>query len=163
MRSLVFGLLTVLVMTAALVVSPAHAFAAEGSIKSYREWKTSKVQEAEARLEGAKARAEARKKDPNLTKRPGTEAVDTDTQKVESQLRSEKMAVDLAKELSVSDYFAGYLAKVSDKNAAFKQVAGKLSPEEVADLMMAYANSIFGSQGGNLPISAQNLGRETVK
>jgi hypothetical protein len=52
------------------------------------------------------------------------------------------------------------LTKVPDKKAAFKEVAGKLSPEEVAELMNAYANSVFGAAASDLPASATNTTKE---
>lgn len=86
-----------------------------------------------------------------------------ESQRLEIQVRNEQNALETARELTVSDYFAGYLIGLRDKNTAFKEVAGRLSPEEVAELMAAYANSVFGTQTGTLPASANNLGRDAVK
>ncbi|HEY1079089.1 MAG TPA: hypothetical protein VGE46_03295, partial [Bdellovibrio sp.] len=75
----------------------------------------------------------------------------------------EQYALELAKDLSVTDYFVGYLTKIQDKKSAFNEVAGKLSAEEVAELMTAYANSVFGAQAGDLPASATNVGKDAGK
>lgn len=125
--------------------------------KSYREWKQDKVSEAQSRLEQLKARLQQEKLDPNLSKLNSptpegsyTNSKDGELVRIENLMRAEQGKLETAKELTVSDYFAGYLAKLSDRPSAFKDVAGRLSPEEVAELMAAYANSVFGSQSGNM-------------
>lgn len=165
MRSLILSLLLGLATTVALVASPTQAWAASDSaVKSYREWKTSKIQDAEARFEAVRLRVEGRKTDPNLARStPGPEGRNAESMRLEAQLHSERMALDIAKELSVSDYFAGYLTKQADKKSAFKEVAGKLSADEVAELMTAYANSVFGAESGRIAPSAQNFGRDGLK
>lgn len=123
------------------------------SFKSYREWKSEKIQEAQSRVNGVKDRLEPKKTlDPNIAKpASGTEAADLDSQKLEQQLKREQGNLETAHELTVSDYFAGYLTKLSDKRAAFKEVAGRLTAEEVAELMAAYADSVFGTQSQSEP------------
>jgi hypothetical protein len=147
-----------------LLAVPESVWASDGvkTVKSYREWKNQKVQEAQGRLTTYKTRLD-RKKDPNLNKIAGTEARDLESLRLENQVRSEQNALETAKELTVSDYFAGYLIRLRDKNGAFKEVAGRLTAEEVAELMAAYANSVFGTQTGNLPASANNVGVESMK
>lgn len=160
MKALITALVLLLI---ALVAMPEQVWA-QDKVKSYREWKTDKVQEVETRVSSLKTRLTLRKTDPNLARSSGgTEGKDIESQRLESQLRNEQTSLEMAKELTVSDYFAGYLTKLSDKNSAFKEVAGKLTAEEVAELMAAYANSVFGTQTGNLPASAQNMAPETVK
>ncbi len=58
---------------------------------------------------------------------------------------------EMAKDLTVADYFAGYLTKQKDQAQAIKEVSGRLSPDEVAELMTIYANSVFGSRTSNAP------------
>ena len=62
---------------------------------------------------------------------------------------------DIAKDLTLADYFAGYLTKQRDQAQAIKEVSGRLSPEEVAELMTIYANSVFGSHAPASPIQAE--------
>lgn len=128
----------------------------EVRIKSYREWKSEKVQEALTRVISTKTQLQiAKNKDPNLAHRKGTEAVSgTALEKLEEQLADEQNSLEIARDLSVSDYFAGYLNRVPNKKAAFTEVALKLTPEEVAELMAAYANSVFGARTSELPPSA---------
>lgn len=141
---------------------------AMAEVKSYREWKMERVQISQARIAGVKSQLDLRKAsratataaqgvDPNLAKKSTSEAASSSDQmveKLERQLRDELYGLELAKDLSVTDYFAGYLTKVQNKRSAFNEVAGKLSPEEVAELMNAYANSVFGAQAADLPASA---------
>ncbi len=138
--------------------------------KSYREWKNDQIQDAQGKVAGVKLQIEQKKQarqaagaggtDPNLAMRRG--GSDTDAG-LEKQLMKEQFDLDVAQDLSVTDYFVGYLTKVSDKKSAINEVAGKLSPEEVAELMTAYANSVFGSHGSDLPSSAGNFSKDAVK
>ena len=138
-------------------------------VKSYREWKTERVSQASVRVSSLKAQIESKKApgiDPNMAMNrsknqlEGTPGKDIATDRLERMLRAEQYDLDLAKDLSVTDYFVGYLTKVQDKKAAFQEVAGKLSPEEVAELMTAYANSVFGAHQSDLPASASNISKE---
>jgi hypothetical protein len=135
-------------------------------IKSYREWKSEKVQEAISRVIVTKTQIQvAKNKDPNLARRKGgLEAKPgIDLGGLEEQLRQDQSTLDMAKDLSVTDYFVGYLTKLQDKKAAFNEVAGKLTAEEVAELMSAYANSVFGTHTPELPPSATNLSTDRVR
>lgn len=143
-------------------------------VKSYREWKVERVQLAQVKVTAIKAQIDAKKSsrtaaigvDPNIANSSTLEAgigQDLSIEKLERQLRMEQYDLEVAKDLSVTDYFVGYLTKVQDKKAAFNEVAGKLTPEEVAELMTAYANSVFGAQAADLPISATNVGKEPMK
>lgn len=148
--------LVLLVSAVAFLGSPDDVWAA-GSVKSYREWKSEQIQHVKVRIGSAKTLLRGRKSDPNLKRTAGLEGRDQETLRLENQLRNQEMELQYAQELTVSDYFAGYLAKMGDRKTAYKQVASKLSPDEVAELMNAYANSVFGTQSGTLPASAQRL------
>ena len=152
----------------------AFTMKAGAEVKSYREWKTERVQAAQSKVMTLKTRIDLKKSsrslangtDPNLAHKAGLEAVasqDISVEKMERELREELYDLEVAKDLSVTDYFVGYLTKVQDKKTAFNEVAGKLSPEEVAELMTAYANSVFGAHSADLPASANNLSKDGVK
>lgn len=154
--------------------SVVFAMEVRADVKSYREWKTEKVQSAQGSVTSVKAQIDAKKQnrgiaqgtDPNMAQRSGMEAVaaqDISIEKLERLLKNEQYDLEVAKDLSVTDYFVGYLTKVQDKRSAFNEVAGKLSAEEVAELMMAYANSVFGAHSADLPVSAANVGKESIK
>ncbi len=140
-------------------------------IKSYREWKNDRVIFAQAKVTSLKSQIETQKSigtDPNLAKakRGQLEAAptkDLTLGRLEKIMNEEVYDLELAQELSVTDYFVGYLIKVQNKKSAFQEVAGKLSPEEVAELMTAYANSVFGAHQSDLPPSASNITKESTK
>lgn len=148
---------------------------AGADVKSYREWKSERVTHAETKVNFLKAQLTVKKAqrgvangtDPNLAMRNTVEAVSThnmSVERMERQLREEVYALEIAKDLSVTDYFVGYLTKVQDQQAAFSEVAGKLSSEEIAELMMAYANSVFGGSSTNeIPASAANISKDSAK
>lgn len=147
---------------------------ANAEVKSYREWKNDKVQQAQTKIAALKAQIDLKKSgrslaqntDPNLIKKSSLEAVssqDMSVEKLERQLQEQQYSFEVANDLSVTDYFVGYLTRVNDKKSAFNEVATKLSAEEVAELMNAYANSVFGARSSNLPASAANLGKEPIK
>jgi hypothetical protein len=171
---LVFWTLATLSLSAqALTSHDALKTAAVGSpvgentkIKSYREWKSEKVQDALGRVIVTKTQIQvAKSKDPNLARRKTmTEArLTVDVLPLEEQLKEDQTILDMAKDLSVTDYFVGYLTKVQDKKAAFNEVAGKLTADEVAELMSAYANSVFGTHTPEMPPSADNISADRVR
>ncbi len=59
---------------------------------------------------------------------------------------------EMAKDLTVADYFAGYLTKQKNQVQAIKEVSGRLSADEVAELMTIYANSVFGTHSPSTPL-----------
>lgn len=131
------------------------------SLKSYHQWKSDKIQEATGKLTVSKALVGDRKIAQSTKSK--TEAVTMrhlNSAQLESQLKSDLMALEMAQDLTVSDYFAGYLSKLPNRNLAVKEIAHKMTSEEVAELMIAYSNSLFGSSPAGLPVQAQQgLGR----
>lgn len=99
--------------------------------KSYKEWKTQMVENAKQRLEKSKLNFELRKKvgqdkknkDPNLSQ----------------QIAKEQLQLFMSTELSITDYFVGYLNKQTNLEEAIKSTSGKLTADEVAELMSAFA------------------------
>jgi len=120
--------------------------------KSFHEWKNTMVSSAELRAKQAqdavmlKQRTSASTKDPNLNKSNGGESgLSNQMQTLQNQLEKEEYQLSLAKDLTISDYFVGYLTKQKDMSAAITEVSGRLTPEEVAELMSAYANNFFST------------------
>lgn len=114
-------------------------------VKSYREWKNEKVQAAIKKVTITKAQIEYRKlnkqylyTDPQISK-----TRDSELERYETMLKSDMYALDAAQELGVADYFAGYLTIQDNKSDAYKLAAGKMTPEEVNQLIKAYADSMF--------------------
>lgn len=122
------------------------------SIKSYREWKMAMVDAAELRVQKIKNSLEQQRQvsganlDPNL----------------KNQLSKEQLQATLASELTINDYFVGYLNKQTNLNQAIKGVAGKLNDEEVAELMSAYAYSFNKNEMKPLKSAAESGSRGTL-
>lgn len=121
-------------LAAAQVAQPAV------TVKSYREWKQSKISEAEARLKNLKENV-LRSRGLSLN---ATEAgLSTSLQRM---LDNEELQFAMAQDLTITDYFIGYLARQKSLQQAIKEVSGKLSADEVAELMTAYADNFFSSK-----------------
>lgn len=82
------------------------------SVLSFLEWKSMRVHEAQKKLEQVNK---------------------TDEQKL-------SFNVDVALQLTVQDYFSMYLKNLSPEE--FKEAVKKLVPDESAELLMAYRNSL---------------------
>jgi hypothetical protein len=110
------------------------------TVKSYREWKQSKISEAETRLKNLKEDV-LRSRGLSLN---ATEAgLSTSLQRM---LDNEELQFAMAQDLTITDYFIGYLARQKSLQQAIKEVSGKLSADEVAELMTAYADNFFASK-----------------
>ena len=110
--------------TQALLATPA-----QGQFKTYREWKNTMVGAAELRVQKIKQSLEIQRL---------AEGPDLDPS-LKNQLSTAQLQISIAGELTISDYFAGYLNKQNNLQHAIGVVARKLSAEEVVELMSAYA------------------------
>jgi hypothetical protein len=124
----VAGFLKVVVFLFALVVGAAQAFSA---VKGYQEWKQEKVQVAmtqgiAVRAQLIKAAAENNRKQVEI---------------LERQLAQLNWNVEVARDLSVTDYFVLYLSQQPNADR-FQQAAQKMSTKEVAELIEAYSNTL---------------------
>jgi hypothetical protein len=61
------------------------------------------------------------------------------------QLEKEELNLSNLKDLGISDYYVGYLLKQGSLDDAINSVSGKLTPEDVAELMRAYAEQLSAS------------------
>ena len=160
-----YGLQAGAQVQAVQVTAPTITAPRPTTYKSFREWKNQRIQDTQSRILVIRTQIDSRKiargTDPNLAMgRKAIEAGEPGADRLERQLRQEQYDLETAKDLSVTDYFVGYLTKVQDKKSAIQDVASKLTPDEVAELMMAYANSVFGAHSSDLPASASNFGKE---
>ena len=135
-------LLKALVALAVLAPLPSYSHAlvvpqsqnVSSGVLSYREWKTSKINEAQLKVKSIKDRINA---DPNLQfKNSGTEAG------LGKDLEREILNLSMTEDLTISDYFVGYLTRQSSVDTAIKDVSLRLTSDEVAELMAAYAENI---------------------
>jgi hypothetical protein len=148
-------------LKAAVVPAPVNM-----SVQSYKEWKAQKIHEVQNRVDWLQQRLDlkkielAQKKVPHKTEAQLSQELGIEV--TENQLKSDVYVLEMARDLTVSDYFAAYLTKQGHKKEAFKEVAGKMSPDEVAELMNAYANSMFSGTNENSELVG-NENTEKVK
>ena len=121
--------------------------------KSFREWKNGMISVAEAQLKQSKnavalkQRITASMTDPNLRQKSILESgLNLQLQELLKQAEKDQYQLSITKELTISDYFVGYLTKQNDMKAAINEVSGRLTAEEIAELMAAYANNFFSSR-----------------
>ena len=99
---------------------------ARGDVLSFQEWKKVKVTEAQV-LSSSPTEA--------TTKAQASKAGKS------SKLEASKLALQIAEELTIDDYFALYLSQFKDKSD-FSDAAKKLAPSEMADLLMTLKSTM---------------------
>ncbi len=115
-----------------LVLSQSPVWALDSSaIKSFREWKSEKIQLA------VQQSLQMR----NLILKTKTSGPSKNAEALERQMTQLNWNLEVSKDLSVTDYFVLYLSQQPQKDR-FKLAAGKLTTAEIADLMQAYAQSL---------------------
>lgn len=152
------------VPAAALATRPVAATPQTSLYKSYREWKTFMVDSATTRLQKTQKTIDVQRNDPNARSNSGMQAgLNQQMMALQNQLEKEELQVSMANELTISDYFVGYITQQKNVPDTIKDVASKLSPEEVAELMAAYADRFFKSTRTTTPnkgASGTNRGYE---
>jgi hypothetical protein len=129
---------------------------ADRQIQSFREWKFAKISEAENKIKIIKSKMTDG--DPNMVFAPAK------SMNVEAglhsdllqQLEKEELNLSNLKDLGISDYYVGYLLKQGSLDDAINSVSGKLTPEDVAELMRAYAEQ-FSASARRQPKTATRL------
>ncbi len=123
-----------------LIFSVSCAYAQSTQVKSFKDWKSEKVQLITAKINAIKQKIELEKqKQPNSPNVLGF---------YEKMLSQEEWNIDIAKELKVTDYIALYLKQNSSKNK-FQEVASQLSATEVAEIVEAYTQTL-GSESSTI-------------
>lgn len=123
------------------------AFSAELSVLSFNDWKSNKVQAAQTQYSALESEYLAKKKQ---------NSADSQLIKLYKELKDSKSNVNELSDLSVTDYFIGYLSQFKAKKLAFQSAVTKLGPTEVSELMEAYANSLLKTSGDGLSTAAGN-------
>jgi hypothetical protein len=123
------------------------AFSAELSVLSFNDWKSNKVQAAQTQYLALESEYLAKKKQ---------NSADSQLIKLYKELKDSKSNVNELSDLSVTDYFIGYLSQFKAKKLAFQSAVTKLGPTEVSELMEAYANSLLKTSGDGLSTAAGN-------
>lgn len=122
--------------------------------KSFREWKAAmiflaqeKVNQTQAALIQKQRGSASMTSDPNLVNKNTLESgLRPDLIELQQQAEKDQYQLSITKDLTISDYFVGYVTKQKDLSAAIKEVSGRLTPEEISELMFAYANNFFSSK-----------------
>jgi hypothetical protein len=118
------------------------------TVVSFKDWKSEKIQQIQGRISAEKLQLEALK----LKKAPetivaGKPAAKGDSgishliQRYEQQLTQEEWNLEVAQDLSITEYVMLYVGAQPSKQRLI-QAASKLSAEEVAELMEAYSVSL---------------------
>jgi hypothetical protein len=129
------------VVTAPIVAAP---------IRSYREWKADRIQTATSQIAALKAR---------LVGLPIRSPL---TENIKKEIDQQQWNLDVAKDLSVTDYFVIYLSQVHDADR-FKQAAARMSLAEIEEMMKAYSETVAPvpsdnlQQGAKLPVQAGEI------
>lgn len=129
---------------AAVVAVPLGAKNAS-DLRSFREWKAEKVKAATEKVDHVQAQIQTHK---------GAGLRD-----LEQQLSQEQWNLEVAQDLSITDYLVLYLASKGSA-AQLTEAARKLSPEETAQILEAYLRSLGSSStAATLPPAASLIGR----
>lgn len=108
------------------------------TVLSFKDWKSEKSNTMRARYSSLQTEYLAKK---------AQNPQDSKLKSLYSDLKNSKSNIDEINELSVSDYFVGYLSRFKDQKKVFQLVAEKLGSAEVAELMNAYAESLLKTSG----------------
>lgn len=125
------------------------------NVKNYKEWKSAMITDSENRIKNLKENINKNRQTANInslstsnTHSEGglsndlNQKINQSVGHLQILVEKEEQQLSVAKELSISDYFVGYLTKQKSLSNAIKDVSGRLSADEVAELMQAYAELI---------------------
>ncbi len=138
-------LLLAALLTTNTSMTSAHAEINSSGISGFQGWKSARVEEARKNLDKLQADLQAPMKAPPSKFGRG-----------DQKLQQAQFNVEIAQELTISDYFTLYVSQLKDRSS-FLDAAKKLTAEETADLMMAYQKQLSaGSQvsESSLPLLA---------
>lgn len=98
-------------------------------VKSFQEWKNEKIQNVSTQTNNLRMQIMKAQSDRNTKQQ----------EFLERQLQQLKWNSEVARDLSVTDYFTLYLSQ-QPQSDRFQQAAQKMNPIEVAELMESYSN-----------------------
>lgn len=138
----ILGMLFLGMGAEAAIVMPAAG--APPAVLSFKHWKSDKSNIARGRYSKLESEYIAKK---------SANPKDSALKALYNDLKNSKSNVDEISELTVSDYFVGYLSRFKDQRKAFHVAAEKLDSSEVAELMTAYADSLLKTSGEGISTS----------
>lgn len=116
--------------------------ATQDKIQNFKTWKAEQVQRAKIKVLVLQKQIKEKKQiSPS----------------VQTQLQNGLLTLEAAQDLTVTDYFAGYLMKKKDRQKAIQTVAAQLSKSEIEEVMKAYVNAVFVSENPTSRIRASKL------
>lgn len=137
----VFGTVNSAFAVSQLPGTPVAQAAQNAVVKSYADWKTEKIQSISNKILSAKNQAETlklkKKTDPALS----AALADSNISYYEKMAQQEQWNLEVAQELSISDYLVLYLAAQGTPNR-YQEAASKLTLQDVSELMEAYVRAL---------------------
>lgn len=98
-------------------------------VKTFKEWKSEKVQDAIQKVVEHKTKFSALQRQGNTSK------------DMLSRLSQAEFNLEISRDLTVSDYFDIYLKSQENFEKTVALLATKLSPNEVAEMLIHFSNS----------------------
>jgi hypothetical protein len=115
------------------------------TVKSYREWKTQRIHSATTEISSLRAQFTS----AQLLGRKAQ------AENIQKEISQQQWNLDVAKELSVTDYFVLYLSQVPETDR-FKQAAAKMNLNEIEEMMKAYSEAVGANQAAPDSVSQSN-------
>lgn len=149
-----------LVLTLILSVFCVGVAASEAnSVKTFRDWKQEKIQLINQRMSQSKIQLEALKgRKMAETKAGRTSSYDGLIQHYEKEIGQEQWNLEVAQDLSVTEYIALYLSGHTSKTR-FQEAATHLNASEVAELIEAYSEALDAANPPALAGASKVIGK----
>jgi hypothetical protein len=113
---------------------------AQADVLGFRAWKNQRIEDARASFERVKTESSGDRQIPSQSPvqvRTGITVGRVQRAGTSDRLKQARTDLEIATEFSINDYFVLYLSQ-QDGVDAINQAAKKMSPDEVAELMIAY-------------------------
>lgn len=155
LKKMSVGLLSVILFCGGFAANAATApTTIVPAIQSFKEWRNAKLTEVRARYN---------KLETEYISKKSANPKDKVLKSIYGDLKNTKSHLDEINDLTVSDYFVGYLSRFKDQKSTFQAVAAKLDSAEVAELMTAYADSLLKTSGEGISTSQPGPTTEASK
>lgn len=123
-----------------LGIKNVNAAEVASKVKGYKDWKKEKLTAISDRIAALKIEAEKRRMAAGTNFNPSI------NQGLEKQIELLQNSLETTQDLTVTDYFVGYLNKQDDRQNALKEAAEKMSSEEIYELMKVYSDTVNTNQ-----------------
>jgi hypothetical protein len=130
---------------------------ARADILSFQEWKKLKVDQAQVQASQSN-QIKVSESTPAAALTASNLSSGAQSKSKAPKLEASKLALQIAQDLSIEDYFALYLSQFHERSD-FIDAAKKLSPAELADLLITLKSSLARD---NSPDSPQSLSFSTL-